>query len=84
MRADLHVSIRPDCAVIRFHPGTYRYNSCRPGQAALEQRIREICHTRVRFGYRRVLVLLKREGCGPSVRRSDAGRRRRGRTAPYL
>jgi putative transposase len=32
------------------------------GQAALEQRIREICQTRVRFGYRRVHVLLKREG----------------------
>jgi transposase InsO family protein len=30
--------------------------------SALEQRIREICQTRVRFGYRRVHVLLKREG----------------------
>jgi putative transposase len=28
----------------------------------LEQWIREICQTRVRFGYRRVHVLLKREG----------------------
>lgn len=48
--------------MIRFHPRTYRYKSRRPGQAALEQRIREICQTRVRFGYRRVHVLLRREG----------------------
>ena len=47
---------------IRFDPRTYRYKSRWPGQAALEQRIREICQTRVRFGYRRVHVLLKREG----------------------
>jgi transposase InsO family protein len=33
-----------------------------PGQAALEQRIKEICQTRVRYGYRRVHVLLRREG----------------------
>ena len=62
MRADWQVSIRRACAVIRFDPRTYRYKSRRPGQAALEQRIREICQTRVRFGYRRVHVLLTREG----------------------
>ncbi|WP_417523689.1 IS3 family transposase, partial [Marinovum sp.] len=62
MRADWQVSIRRACAVIRFDPRTYRYKSRRPGQAALEQRIREICQTRIRFGYRRVHVLLKREG----------------------
>ena len=28
----------------------------------MEQRIRDICETRVRFGYRRVHVLLRREG----------------------
>jgi putative transposase len=62
MRADWQVSIRRACAVIRFDPRTYRYRSRRPDQAALEQRIREICQTRVRFGYRRVHVLLRREG----------------------
>jgi putative transposase len=41
---------------------TYHYKSRRPGQAHLEQRIREICQTRVRYGYRRVHVLLRREG----------------------
>jgi putative transposase len=41
---------------------TYHYKSRRTGQAGLEQRIREICQTRVRYGYRRVHVLLRREG----------------------
>lgn len=58
-------------AVIRFDPRTYRYKSRRPGQAALEQRIREICQTRVRFGYRRVHVLLKREGWEINAKKTD-------------
>jgi putative transposase len=33
------------------------YKSRRPRQAALEQRIKENCQTRVRYGYRRVHVL---------------------------
>ena len=62
MRSEWSVSIRRACAAIRFDPKTYRYKSRRSGQAALEQRIKEICQTRVRFGYRRVHVLLRREG----------------------
>jgi putative transposase len=56
------VSIRRACRLIRFDPRTYRYKFRRPDQAAIEQRIKEICQTRVRFGYRRVHVLLRREG----------------------
>ena len=41
---------------------TYHYKTRRPGQAGLEQRIRGICQTRVRFGYRRIQVQLRREG----------------------
>jgi putative transposase len=33
-----------------------------PGQADLENRIKEICQTRAHYGYRRVHVLLRREG----------------------
>lgn len=62
MRLDWAISIRRACAVLVFDPKTYRYRSCRPGQAALEQRIKEICQTRVRFGYRRVHMMLRREG----------------------
>lgn len=41
---------------------TYHYKSRRREQAGIEARIREICETRVRYGYRRVHVLLRREG----------------------
>jgi putative transposase len=40
---------------------TYHYRSCRAGQAHLITRIREIA-ARVRYGYRRIHVLLRREG----------------------
>jgi transposase InsO family protein len=51
MRSDWKISIRRACAAILFDPMTYRYKSRRPGRAALGQRIREICQSRVRFGY---------------------------------
>lgn len=63
MRSDWNVSIRRTCRVFLVDTSTYHYKSRRPGQAGLEQRIREICRTRVRYGYRRVHVLLRREGC---------------------
>jgi hypothetical protein len=56
MRSGWKVSVRRACRVLRFDPKTYRYCSRRPGQAALEDRIRTICQTRVRYGYRLVPV----------------------------
>lgn len=41
---------------------SYHYKSRRPEQANLEGRIKEICQTRVRYGDRRVHVMLLREG----------------------
>lgn len=69
MRSEWAISIRRACAVIQLHPKSYRYKSRRSGQAALEQRIKEICQTRVRFGYRRVHVLLRREGWAVNAKR---------------
>jgi putative transposase len=40
----------------------YVYSSKRGDQADLEQRIKNIWETRVRYGYRRVHVLLRRDG----------------------
>ena len=56
------MSIRRACRVFEVDTSTYHYKSRRPEQAGLEARIREICQTRVRYGYRRVHVLLRREG----------------------
>jgi putative transposase len=40
----------------------YHYVSTRPEQAALRMRIKEIAASRVRYGYRRIYILLRREG----------------------
>jgi putative transposase len=55
--------------VVLVDTSTYHYKSRRPGQADLEQRIKEIAQTRVRYGYRRVHVLLRREGWAVNVKR---------------
>lgn len=62
VRGEWGVSIRRACRVVEFDTSTYHYKSRRPEQADLEKRIKEICQTRVRYGYRRVHVLLRREG----------------------
>ncbi|MDA9537052.1 transposase, partial [Bradyrhizobium sp. CCBAU 21362] len=62
VRSEWQVSIRRACDALEFDRSTYHYKSRRPGQAALEQKIKEICHVRIRYGYRRVHVLLRREG----------------------
>jgi putative transposase len=47
---------------MKFDCSTFHYKSRRTDQAAVERRIKEICETRVRYGYRPVQVLLRREG----------------------
>ena len=56
------VSICRACKALCFDTSSYHYKSRRTDQAALERRIKEICETRVRYGYRRVHVMLRREG----------------------
>jgi putative transposase len=41
---------------------TVRYHSRRPDDAGLRQRLRALAHERGRFGYRRLHILLRREG----------------------
>jgi putative transposase len=48
--------------VLEVETSTYHYKSRRHDQAGLEARIKDICATRVRYGYRRVHVMLCREG----------------------
>ena len=59
---DWGVSQRRACTTLEVNRSTCQYRSHRPGQAPLEVRIKEICETRVRYGYRRVHVQLRREG----------------------
>src|SRR5262249_58186621 len=61
-RATWQVSIRRACRALPVERSTYHYRSRRAGQAHLIARIREIAATRVRYGYRRIHLLLRREG----------------------
>ena len=63
------VSIRRACRALPMERSTYHYRSRRTEQASLKQRIKEIAETRVRYGYRRIHVLLRREGWGVNAKR---------------
>ena len=56
------VSERRACDVIQISRTSYRYKSIRDEQAVLRMRINEIAKVRVRYGYKRIHVLLRREG----------------------
>lgn len=62
MRQAWNVSIRKACDALRVDRSLYHYKGKRGEQADLKLRIKQICETRVRYGYRRVHVLLRREG----------------------
>jgi len=75
-----------------------RYQSCRPSDRNLRERLRELASERRRFGYRRLHVLLRREGLvqnrkktqrlyreeGLAVRRRRGRKRATGSRAPLL
>ncbi|MCK1695132.1 transposase [Bradyrhizobium sp. 144] len=63
------MSVRRACSTLRVDRALYVYKSKRGDQAALKHRIKDICATRVRYGYRRIHVLLQREGWAVNVKR---------------
>ncbi|MBP2542757.1 transposase InsO family protein [Agrobacterium tumefaciens] len=48
--------------MLKVDRSLYVYKSRRGEQAELKLKIKDICQTRVRYGYRRVHILIKREG----------------------
>lgn len=56
------MSERRACTVIGADRKTIRYQSRRPPETELRTRLRDLANERRRFGYRRLFVLLKREG----------------------
>jgi putative transposase len=62
VRMAWQVSIRRACRALPVERSNYHYRSRRAGQPPLSKRIKEIAETRVRYGYRRIHVLLRREG----------------------
>jgi putative transposase len=92
------MSERRACAIIGADRTSVRYQSCRPADAELRERLRSLASERRRFGYRRLFVLLRREGEasgknriyrlyreeGLTVRKRRARRRAVGTRAPIL
>jgi putative transposase len=55
-------SQRRACRLVGLQPKTYRYASTRPHDGALRARLKELASQRRRFGYRRLGLLLARQG----------------------
>lgn len=57
-----NASILRGCRLVQLNRKTYYHQSTRCDQSPLRERIREIAYARVRYGYLRIHVLLRREG----------------------
>jgi transposase InsO family protein len=98
LKAVMGLSERRACQIISADRKTIRYQSNRPPETELRAKLRELANERRRFGYRRLFVLLRREGEpsgvnriyrlyreeGLSVRKRKARRRAVGTRAPIL
>jgi transposase InsO family protein len=98
LRAVIGLSERRACQIVGADRKMVRYRPCRPPDTALRARLRELANERRRFGYRRLFILLRREGEpsgvnrihrlyreeGLSVRKRRARRKAVGARAPIL
>ncbi len=98
LRSALEMSERRACSLVAADRTMVRYRSRRPPETALRARLRELANERRRFGYRRLFILLRREGEpsginriyrlyreeGLTVRKRRARRRAVGTRCPIL
>jgi putative transposase len=98
LRNDHEMSERRACKLLQCCRMTMRYASVRSDDAMLRDRMKAIAHERRRFGYRRIHVLLRREGISVnhkrlfrlyreeklSVRKRSGRKRALGTRAPML
>lgn len=98
LRAVMGLSERRACSIVDADRKMVRYRSCRPPDLALRTQLRDLANERRRFGYRRLFVLLRRDGEpsginriyrlyreeGLTVRKRRARRRAVGTRAPIL
>ncbi|WP_443026492.1 IS3 family transposase [Sphingomonas sp. HMP6] len=62
LQTALGMSERRACAVVGADRKSMRYRSCRADDGDLRSRLRELAQQRRRFGYRRLHILLRRDG----------------------
>jgi len=74
LKSTYAVAERRACRMVALSRSVYQYRSHRDPQTALRRRMCEIAATRVRYGYRKIRVLLEREGYATG-RTANDGRR---------
>lgn len=98
LQAVMGLSERRACSIVGADRKMVRYRSSRPPDTELRARLRDLANERRRFGYRRLFILLRREGEpsgvnrihrlyreeGLSVRKRRARRKAVGARAPIL
>jgi putative transposase len=98
LKAIMGLSERRACQIISADRKTIRYRSSRPPEIELRAKLRDLANERRRFGYRRLFILLRRDGEpsgvnriyrlyreeGLAVRKRKARRRAVGTRAPIL
>jgi transposase InsO family protein len=98
LQSVMELSERRACSIVGADRTMVRYRSRRPADTELRTRLRELANERRRFGYRRLFILLRREGErsginriyrlyreeGLTVRRRRSRRRAVGTRAPIL
>jgi transposase InsO family protein len=62
LKAVMGLSERRACLIVGADRKMVCYRSCRPPDTELRGRLRELANERRRFGYRRLFILLRREG----------------------
>jgi hypothetical protein len=62
LQARMGLSERRACSIVGADRAMIRYRSRRPADTELRARLRELANERRRFGYRRLFVLLRRQG----------------------
>lgn len=62
LQAAYGISERKACGAAGFGRASHRYTSRRDPQVELRIRLKDLAETRVRYGYRRLSILLRREG----------------------
>jgi len=69
LRIAFQMSERRACQIIGCARMSVRYRTRRPSDTELRERLRTLANERRRFGYRRLHVLLRREGCNVNHKR---------------
>ncbi|RYE97492.1 MAG: hypothetical protein EOO77_38950 [Oxalobacteraceae bacterium] len=67
--ADHSFSEHRACRLIGVNRSAWQYEPLREKDDAVRERMREIANERRRFGYRRLAILLKREGKGMNLKK---------------